>query len=194
MPTFGMRFVYFPIQLTEQEMRVARCRAEAAMRERELARKFAAKKKLLNKRFKEDSTLMEASVEPVEANATHVLDEVQLHSEDVPVADGSSSTTGLDEVLVPVLHKETTKEDAVLCDEVDLVRRSLHIADRFKDRLAGSGDCFLHYLEGHHSVKILRDQRKGRWHIKGHRDNVISCYTSIQELIAKWRRREAVDE
>ena len=188
-----MRFVYYPIQLTEQEMRVARCRAEAAVRERDLARKFAAKKKLLNKGVKEDSTLIEASVEPVEANTTHVLDGVQLHSEEVPVADGSSSTTGLDEVLAPVLHKESPKEEAVPCDEVDLVRRSLHVALRFTDRLAGSGDCFLHYLEGHYSVKILRGS-KGRWHIKGHKNNVILCYNAIQELIAEWRRREAVDE
>ena len=177
-----MRFVYYPIKLTEQEKRVARCRAEAAVRERDLARKFAAAKKLLTKR---------ASVEPVEANITDVLDGVQLHSEDVPVADGSSSTTELDEVLAPVLHKETPEEDAVPCNEV---RRSLHVAIRFKDRLAGSGDCFLHYLEGHHSVQILRGPKEGRWHIKGHKDNVIPCYNVIQELIAEWQRREAVNE
>ena len=184
--------MYFPIQLTEQQMRVARCRAEAAVRERELARKFAAAKKLLNKGVKQDSSFMEASVEPVEANTTHVLDGVQLHLEDVPVADGSSSTTELDEVMEPVFNKETTTEEADPCDEVDLVQRSLHVADRFTDRLAGSGDYFLHYLEGHYSLKILRGP-KGRWHIKGHKNKVIPCYNAIQELIAKWRRREADD-
>ena len=185
--------MYYPVQLTEQEMRVSRCRAEAAVRERDLARKFAAARKLLNKRVKENSTLMEGSVEPVETNTLNVLDGVQLHSEEVPIADRSSSTTGLDEVMAPVLHKETPKEDADPCDEMDLVRRSLHVADRFTDRLAGSGDYFLHSLEGHYSVKILRGP-KGRWHIKGHKDNVIPCYNAIQELITKWRRREADDE
>ena len=42
MNTFGMKFVYGGDKLTEREQRVARCRAEAAGRERDLARKFAA--------------------------------------------------------------------------------------------------------------------------------------------------------
>ena len=42
MTIYGTRFVYGAVQLTERELRVARCRAEAARRERELSRKFAA--------------------------------------------------------------------------------------------------------------------------------------------------------
>ena len=55
MNTFGMKFVYGGNKLTERELRVARCRAEAAGRERDLARKFAVGAK---KRVKEDSTVV----------------------------------------------------------------------------------------------------------------------------------------
>ena len=42
MTIYGTKFVYGAVQLTERELRVARCRAEAARRGRELSRKFAA--------------------------------------------------------------------------------------------------------------------------------------------------------
>ena len=47
-----MKFVYGEIKLTERELQVACCKTEAAMRERDLARNLAAKK-----RVKEDSTV-----------------------------------------------------------------------------------------------------------------------------------------
>ena len=52
MTIYGMKFVYGKMKLTERELVVARCRAEATVRERDLARKFAVKK-----RVKEDSTV-----------------------------------------------------------------------------------------------------------------------------------------
>ena len=189
-----MRFVYVPIQLNAHELRVARCRAEAALRERNLARKFAAAKN----RVKVDSTVLEVSV-PVEVIDTEVEDIV---AGDVSPHVSVPSVTGVDEGGL----KEEAAQDGDGCpeavvflseavnqeDAARLVRRSLLVPARFRDRLAGAGDYFIEYLEGHHSVRIFRDSKM--WHIKGRKRDVLPCYTSVKELIAEWRRREAVDE
>ena len=191
-----MRFVYMPIQLNAHEVRVARCRAEAALRERNLARKFAAAKK----RVKVDSSVLEVSV-PVEVINTEVMD---ITVQDMTAGDMSPHVSGMEEGGL----KEEAAQDGDGCpeaavtpsetvtqeDAARLVRRSLLVPARFRDRLAGTGDYFIEYLEGHHSVKIFQDSKRGMWHIKGHKCNVLSCYTSVKELITEWRRREAVDE
>ena len=189
-----MRFVYVPIQLNAHELRVARCRAEAALRERNLARKFAATKN----KVKVDSSVLEVSV-PVEVISTEMVD---ITVQDMTAGGVSPHVSGVDEGGM----KEEAAQDGDGCPEtavtpseaVDqedaarLVRRSLLVPARFRDRLAGAGDYFIEYLEGHHSVKIFQDSKM--WHIKGCKRDVLPCYTSVKELIAEWRRREAVHE
>ena len=186
MPVFGEKFVYGPVVLNEQQQRVARCRAEAAKRERELARKFAAKKRLRNRVVQEDVTDEEAGV--------------SLQHEGVPTRDecpavSVHSLTGMDGH--GVLPEQDAPREGGECPEVNeeaapLVRRSLVVPARFYERLAGPGESFLEYLQGSHSVLIFRDQAKKKWHVKGHKENVMACYTAFRELLAEWRRREAV--
>ena len=184
MPMYGIRFVYMPIQLNAREVRVARCRAEAALRERNLARKFAAAKN----KVKVNSSVLEVSV-PVEVINTEVMDTVQDVSwvdEGGVKEEAAQDGDGCPEMAV------TPSEAVDQEDAARLVRRSLLIPARFRDRLAGAGDYFIEYLEGHHSVKIFQDSKM--WHIKGCKRDVLPCYTSVRELIAEWRRREAVDQ
>ena len=68
MTIFGEKFVYGEINLTEYQLRLVRCRAEAALRERELARKFAASKKALKKRVQEDPLPEDSNVELANIN------------------------------------------------------------------------------------------------------------------------------
>lgn len=66
-----------------------------------------------------------------------------------------------------------------------LVRRSLLVPRRFKERLAGPGECFLEYLRGHHSVMVLQDPARDKLHIKGRKKNVLDCYTAVRALLAE---------
>ena len=59
--------------------------------------------------------------------------------------------------------------------------------------LAGHEESFLQYLKGSHSVLTFQDSTKGKWHNNGRKENVMPCFTAIQKLIAKWRRRQAVN-
>ena len=180
-----MKFVYGGNMLTEHELRVARCRAEAAGRERDLARKFAASAK---KSVKEDLTAAEGGSRVARCRAEAAMRERDLARK---FAAKKSAVKGQDKsAKVSVTGVDEVEENL---DAASLIRRSLHIAGRFYDRLAGSDDFFVEYLEGHYSVNIFRDNKKRRWHVKGLRDNVLPCYTAIRELIAEWRRREAVD-
>ena len=186
MTIYGIKFVYGAIQLTERELRLARCRAEAAGQERNLARKFAAATK---KTVKEDWTVAEHGSRLARCRAEAAVRERYLASKFAAKkrVNKDSSTKITNEIPEKVVHLDGMDH----LDAASLIRRN---TGSFYDRLAGSGDFFVEYLEGHYSVNIFRDNKKRRWHIKGLKDNVLPCYTAIRELIAEWRRREAVDQ
>lgn len=74
------------------------------------------------------------------------------------------------------------------------VHRSIHVAPRFKERLAGPGECFLEYLRQHYSVLInLEDSRK-KLHIKGLKNPTEECNLYVRDLLAKWKREETDKE
>jgi len=75
-----------------------------------------------------------------------------------------------------------------------LVRRSLLVPRRFRERLEGPGECFLQYLRGHHSVMVFQDWPRGKLHIKGGKNNVLDCYAAVRTLLAEWRTREGAAE
>lgn len=182
---YGTKFVYGEANLTEREVRVARCRTEAGVRERDLARRFAASAK---KPVKENLTSVELGSRVARCRAEAAVRERnsarRCAAKKREKQDSSVKVTN--KVELSVVHLDHQ-------DVAPIVRRSLHIARKFYDRLAGSGDFSVEYLEGHYSVKIFRDDKKKTWHIKGLKDNVLPCFTAILELITEWRRREAVD-
>ena len=187
MTIYGMKFVYGEIKLIECELRVSRCRAEAAGRERDLARKFAAG---AVKRVKKDLTIVVDGFRAARCRAKAAVRKRNLARKFTAKKSVKEDSTDkvTNEVGMKVIHLDGVDQK----NAVSMICRSLYIAGRFYDRLAGSGDFFIEYLEGHYSVKIFRDNKKRRWHIKGLRDNVLPFYTAIRELIAEWRRHEAV--
>ena len=74
--------------------------------------------------------------------------------------------------------------------KADVVRRSLLVPRRFREKLEGPEECFLHYLRGHYTVDVFSDPKRGKLHIKGAKANVMECYTAVRALLAVWRGRE----
>lgn len=100
---------------------------------------------------------------------------------------------------LPVIHKEEAEPVKYQCLQVanippngthdekanSLERRSLLVARRFRERLAGPNKCFLLYLQNHHSVMIFQDPARGKVHIKGSKKNVLECYAAVRTLLTE---------
>ncbi|XP_050732369.1 uncharacterized protein LOC127006470 [Eriocheir sinensis] len=69
--------------------------------------------------------------------------------------------------------------------------RSLAVAHRFIDRLAGPEDRHLEDLRRSYGVEITRIKRT--LHVKGHRDAVLQCHHSMRAKIAEWRKCEVAE-
>ena len=89
MNTFGERFVYGKINLTKYQLRLVRCRAEVALRECELARKFAASKKELKKRVLEDPLPLDSYVTTADSNVAPADSNVAPADSSVAPADST---------------------------------------------------------------------------------------------------------
>ena len=173
-----MQFIYGEIELTERELRVARCRAEAAGRGRELARKFAASAK---KSVKENLTRLEDGSRVARCRAEAAAREREL-------ARKVAAKKRVKKVLTVV--EANLDEDH---HDAPPVVRHLRIPTSFTDDLMEPGE-FIVLMEEYHSVVILRDPKNGKLLIKGCKENAVTCYRTIKKLIAEWRRRKAVDE
>ena len=77
-------------------------------------------------------------------------------------------------------------------DATSVLRRSLYVLSRFRDRLWGSEEIHLTNLRNKYNVDVFTDTKRGKLHIKGSKDNVLVCYAAIRALLAAWRSWEDV--
>ena len=74
------------------------------------------------------------------------------------------------------------------------VHKAIHVAPRFRSRLAGPDESFLNYLRCHYAVLVFLENSKKKLHIKGLKKNALECNLYVRELLDKWRRDETVTE
>ena len=87
-------------------------------------------------------------------------------------------------------HTEAIMESEQQQEQERWVHRSLHLAPRFRTRVAGPGQCFIEYMQIHFSVRISLDDPRKKLHIRGHQKDVQECNLYVRELLAKWRSDE----
>ena len=100
-------------------------------------------------------------------------------------ANTQSSEKKVVTVSVVVPQKEDDNKDAT-----SVLRRSLLVPSRFRDRLWGSGKTHLPNLRDRYNVEVFTDAKRGKLHIKGNKNYVLECYAAVKDLLAEWRARE----
>ena len=75
-------------------------------------------------------------------------------------------------------------------DATSVVRRSLNVPSRFRDRLWGSEEIHLTKMRDKYNVDVFPDAKRGRLHIKGSKNNVLQGYAAVKDLLAEWRTLE----
>ena len=200
MNIFGERFVYGKINLTEYQLRLVRCRAEAALRERELARKFAASKKQLKKRVLEDPLPLDATDAPEDSNvaledsnialedSNVALEDSNVALEDSNVASEDSNTT--DRVDgVSVHHDDSPIQDKLPQASRATTRggwRHYRVPRGFMDWLLGPDRIHLDNLGAWHHVRTTLDPKRRMVHLGGSWDNVLEAYAAVKTLVLAW--------
>ena len=111
MDTFGERFVYGTINLTEYQLRLVQCRAETALRERKLARKFAASKKQFKKWVLEDPLPLDTNVAPTDTNVAPA--DTNVAPADTNVAPADTNVAPADTNVAPANTSTTDGVDGV---------------------------------------------------------------------------------
>ena len=77
------------------------------------------------------------------------------------------------------LAQRRTKTNAI-------VRRSLLVPRRFRERLWGPGEIYVDNLQDWYSVQVFPDPKRGKLHIKGDKDNVLEAYAAVRDLMKAW--------
>ena len=95
--------------------------------------------------------------------------------------EGANAQSPAQEVVTEV-RKEVDDKDAT-----SVVRRSLHVPSRFRDRLWGPEKTHLANLRDGYNVEVFIDAKRGKLHIKGRKDNVLESYVAVKDLLAEWR-------
>lgn len=121
-----------------------------------------------------DRTLASDNVEPLMQNSLEVED-VQAYSQ------GSVEKT-------PSYEGHQDHEAEIW------VHRAIHVASRFRDRLAGPDEYFLEYLRHHYSVLVYLENARKKLHIKGLKKDAEECNLFVRGLLEKWKRDEAAAE
>lgn len=79
-------------------------------------------------------------------------------------------------------------------EAASVVRRSLCMPARFRQRVVELNDSFLENLRECHSVMVFHDPAKKKMHIKGPKEGVVAYYDHVRDLLAEWRRNEATQQ
>ena len=74
-----------------------------------------------------------------------------------------------------------------------IVRRSLLVPRRFRERLWGPGEIHVDSLRDCYSVEVFPDPKRGKLHIKGCKDNVLEAYAVVRDLMKAWHSWEDVE-
>ena len=74
-----------------------------------------------------------------------------------------------------------------------IVRRSLLVPRRFRQRLWGPGKTHVDRLRDWYSVQVFPDLKRGKLHIKGDKDNVLEAYAAVKDLMKAWYSWEDVE-
>ena len=114
----------------------------------------------------------------------------------VPSVEGTNTLSQghqvVTEVLQPgqhdvtVLHKEGNANKGV----TSVVRRSVLVPSRLRDRVWGHEHTHLTNLRHKYNVEVFTDAQRGKLHTKGTNNTVLECYAAVTDLMAEWRSRE----
>ena len=71
-----------------------------------------------------------------------------------------------------------------------IVRRSLLVPRRFRERLWAPGETHVDNLRDWYSVQVFPDPKRGKLHIKSDKDNVLEAYAAVRDLMKAWHAGE----
>ena len=111
----------------------------------------------------------------------------------VQFANHISNDTHVSSTVLALPKVVSQKEGNDDKNATSVVRRSLYVLSRFRDRLWGPEETHLTNLRDWYNVEVFTDTKRGKLHIKGSKDNVLKGYAAVRNLLAAWRSREHVE-